>query len=74
MTSRFPHGDSEIERANDLPLTDEKIIDSNGEVKATESNYETPELFVVGKALNLIRSGSPPAKYPDGYSGYYWER
>ncbi len=35
--------------------------------------YCTPELFLLGKAIDLVQSYSS-GKYSDGYTGYYWER
>ena len=37
------------------------------------STYRAPELFVIGKAVDLVQ-GYSYGKYSDGYTGYYWER
>lgn len=43
----------------------------DGEAQA--SGYRPPELFVIGKAVDLVQ-GYSTGKYSDGYTGYYWER
>ena len=35
--------------------------------------YRPPQLFYIGKALDLVQ-GRNFGKHNDGYSGYYWER
>jgi hypothetical protein len=35
--------------------------------------YRTPEVFVVGRAVDLVQ-GYSSGKYSEGYTGYYWER
>jgi len=37
------------------------------------TDYSPPQIFVVGKAVDLVQSYSS-GKYSDGYTGYYWER
>ena len=37
------------------------------------SGYRAPQLFVIGKAVDLVQ-GYSYGKYSDGYTGYYWER
>ena len=50
-------------------LSDEQRHDEN----QTRADYLPPQILVVGKAVNLVRSYSS-GKYSDGYTGYYWER
>jgi hypothetical protein len=50
--------------------------ESTEERKDTENvaeAYCTPELFLLGKAVDLVQS-STSGKYSDGSTGYYWER
>ena len=37
------------------------------------SCYRAPQLFIIGKAVDLVQ-GYSYGKYSDGYTGYYWER
>lgn len=37
------------------------------------SGYRPPEIFAIGKAVDLVQ-GYSSGKYSDGYTGYYWER
>ena len=37
------------------------------------SCYRAPQLFTIGKAVDLVQ-GYSYGKYSDGYTGYYWER
>jgi len=37
------------------------------------SCYHAPQLFTIGKAVDLVQ-GYSYGKYSDGYTGYYWER
>jgi hypothetical protein len=61
-------------RESDMtPIIDEahSMRGSDGEAQA--SGYRPPELFVIGKAVDLVQ-GYSYGKYSDGYTGYYWER
>lgn len=48
-------------------------ISSEDILVSEEQVYQSPEIFVIGRARNLIQSYSD-GKYSDGYTGYYWER
>lgn len=39
----------------------------------TALHYTRPEIFEVGRAIDLVQSYSS-GKDSDGYSGHYWER
>jgi len=73
MSAKFTNENSSTKPAEHFQLTEEIGLDQSHEAATSHSDYQSPELFVIGEALDLIRSGSS-AKYPDGYSGYYWER
>lgn len=47
----------------------ETVNSANSEV-CQESEYRSPQVIAVGKAINLLQGGS--GKHSDSYSGYYW--
>ena len=63
--------------AQTLPESNEPLEqrpeDNSPKECAGATAYEPPELFVIGRAVDLIQSYSS-GKYSDGYTGYYWER
>lgn len=54
-------------------LETNNLIGDNLSGKVGHVEYTSPEIFEVGRALELVQSGSY-GKYNDGYTGYYWER
>lgn len=54
-------------------LETSSLNDDNMSGKMGHVEYTSPEIFEVGRALELVQSYST-GKYSDGYTGYYWER
>jgi hypothetical protein len=74
MTSRYFHktslSDALTEQTRSVTLTEQNEL--RADRPAPSLNYQAPELFVIGRALDLIQADSFGKEF-DGFTGYYWE-
>lgn len=67
-----------MERQEHVSLTDldaqkPEFADQQKDESCVAPTYRAPQLYIVGKAIDLVQSYSS-GKYGDGYTSYNWNR